>query len=61
MNETHEGHEIVKDRWAIDFCGADPEKAFYCLTCHEPVELTDAYLLDTPEKLAEWKAKLVTN
>ena len=38
---AHEGHEIVRDHWGIDFEGRDPATAFYCMTCHLPLIATE--------------------
>ncbi len=38
----HYGHTFVKDKFAIDFHGADPNTSYYCMDCHESVIVEEA-------------------
>jgi hypothetical protein len=47
----HKGHEVVKDKWAIDYFRADPETSFYCLTCHMELTVDNVEEIHAPEKV----------
>jgi len=33
----HLGHVFVKDKYAIDFCHANPDTSYFCTDCKESV------------------------
>ena len=52
----HHGHQIVKDRWGIDFENADPKTSWFCMDCSIPLTITDAVATEPDPAPAAEKA-----